>query len=493
MELEQAPEPATGSSAITLLATRERALVLVVDDDRAVRQMLEVTLERAGYGVRAAEDGDVGAALALEIVPDLVLLDVDMPRKNGFDVCALLRGDPILRDVPVIMMTGDHGREQRLRGIKAGADEFLAKPFDTAELLARVRTITTLNRQRRLLAARAAFDWVVETAESGYLLLSADAVVEYANVRARQFLGIGDEAIGRDSFPECALARFRLEPGANANEDGAMLLVLPETGSTPPAWVRAETVTIPCGSRRRLVRLADVTEEVSARRDAWKFHSAIHHKLRTPLTAVVGGIEMLQSFADDLSDAERQELCDAVRDGARRLAESVDSVLAFAAAPSSARRDEPVWLEDVPLAVAEAVAEVGIQSVAVEVDRSVETARLNISAPALSSILRELIANAKKFHPTSSPAVQITLRTDGMRAVVEVADDGVSLTPAQLASAWKLYFQGERFFTGEVRGLGLGLPMVAATVLECGGDYAIRNRAGGSGVVVELAIPLQRR
>lgn len=120
--------------------------VLIVEDDSSVRTMLKQMVEREGIRVVTAE----GGAIALDLVdseePDLVLLDVVMPELTGLEVCRRLKGDPATRLLPVILVTGLDASADRVAGIEAGADDFLSKPFDSAELLARVRSLLRMKR-----------------------------------------------------------------------------------------------------------------------------------------------------------------------------------------------------------------------------------------------------------------------------------------------------------------------------------------------------------
>ena len=128
--------------------------ILIVDDDAGVRGALRELLIFEGYQVAVAKDGPEALERATELVPDLILLDVMMPGMNGYEVCGRLRADPLLGGVPVIMLTALDDSDSRLRGIEAGADDFVSKPFEYVELQARVRTILQLNRYRRLLEER---------------------------------------------------------------------------------------------------------------------------------------------------------------------------------------------------------------------------------------------------------------------------------------------------------------------------------------------------
>lgn len=127
--------------------------ILIVDDHAANRETLLELLGTTDYVLLEAARGAEALTLAAESPPDLILLDVMMPEMDGFDVCRRLRADNSLRDVPVIIITSLDDQESRLRGIESGADDFITKPFHRSELRARVRTITRLNRYRRLLEA----------------------------------------------------------------------------------------------------------------------------------------------------------------------------------------------------------------------------------------------------------------------------------------------------------------------------------------------------
>jgi two-component sensor histidine kinase/DNA-binding response OmpR family regulator len=128
--------------------------ILVVDDEALTREILGEMLTDEGYRVAFASNGVEALAQAAELTPDLILLDVRMPVMDGFEVCRRLRATPHLAELPVIIITAFADRQARLRGIEAGADDFIAKPFDVEELQARVRTVTRLDRYRRLFQER---------------------------------------------------------------------------------------------------------------------------------------------------------------------------------------------------------------------------------------------------------------------------------------------------------------------------------------------------
>ena len=113
--------------------------ILVVEDDREVVGVIERGLRKAGHDVTVALDGGEGAALARRQTFDVIVLDWELPGMSGPEVAAALRGEG--RDTPILMLTGRDGTDDVVRGLDAGADDYLTKPFELAELLARVRAM----------------------------------------------------------------------------------------------------------------------------------------------------------------------------------------------------------------------------------------------------------------------------------------------------------------------------------------------------------------
>jgi DNA-binding response OmpR family regulator len=109
--------------------------VLVVDDDHHVRRLLIRTLERAGHCVLTATDGDEATRIAREHQPAAVLLDAEMPKTNGFDICRQLKQDPATSRIPILMLTAKAQDEDRARGLDAGADGYIVKPFSPRRLI----------------------------------------------------------------------------------------------------------------------------------------------------------------------------------------------------------------------------------------------------------------------------------------------------------------------------------------------------------------------
>lgn len=115
------------------------AKVMVIDDSQTIRRTAETLLSREGYTVVTAQDGFEALAMIADHRPDIVFIDIMMPRLDGYQACALIKGNPKFRSTPVIMLSSKDGLFDRARGRIVGSDEYLTKPFTRDDLLGAVR------------------------------------------------------------------------------------------------------------------------------------------------------------------------------------------------------------------------------------------------------------------------------------------------------------------------------------------------------------------
>ena len=119
--------------------TNVTGCILVVDDEQRNRRLLRQLLEAEGHRVSEAADGEAAIECVDQSPPDVILLDLSMPKMDGFEVCRRLKQSPATEHIPILLISALTEREDRLRGIEAGADDFIAKPIDRQEVLLRVR------------------------------------------------------------------------------------------------------------------------------------------------------------------------------------------------------------------------------------------------------------------------------------------------------------------------------------------------------------------
>jgi len=118
-----------------------KARVLIADDEPNIVISLEFLMKKEGFDVAVAGDGEAALAKAADFAPDLVLLDVMMPKKSGYEVCEALRADPARAGVKIIMLTAKGRETEVTKGLALGADAYVTKPFSTKDLVTRVKTL----------------------------------------------------------------------------------------------------------------------------------------------------------------------------------------------------------------------------------------------------------------------------------------------------------------------------------------------------------------
>lgn len=481
-----------------------KSRILIVDDQALMRDHMQRLLGREGYELAQAVNGLDALEKVEAFSPDLILLDVRMPEMDGFEVCRRLRDKPNTADIPIIMVTAYDDRDARLQGLEAGADDFIPKPYDSLELRARVRTITRLNRYRRIVTERTKFQLVAERSENGYLLINHADEIIFANAKARVLLAqpINADVPITESFLTLAQRKYHCEsaqawqdwPGWS-NETTPRFLVRPETTDSTALWLRVETIDhLPSNDQMVwVVALKNVSEQMVAKHDVWKFQRAVHHKMRTPLIGMYTGIQFLHDYMADLSQQDVEELVRTALEHGDRLKNAIEDILRYVDSPTLATNGQPFELAQLADVVGHIQETLGIEQIVWSGLEDVAQTTAVLSERPMELILYELLENAQKFHPDQQPIIEIKLeQLDENHVRLLVQDNGRVLTPEQLANVWSPYYQVEKNFTGEVVGMGLGLPTVASLVWGIGGRCRIYNREDDSGVAIELVLPLTK-
>src|SRR5579884_723054 len=147
--------------------------VLVIDDEGNIIEVVRIGLRYEGFHVESASDGEQGITAAQRINPDIIILDLGLPDMDGVEVCQRLRANPTTRDIPILMLTARDELQDRINGLESGADDYLTKPYEFDELVARIRAI--LRRQQRNAQGGA-----VVSSPNGHILQFGDLVMNTA-------------------------------------------------------------------------------------------------------------------------------------------------------------------------------------------------------------------------------------------------------------------------------------------------------------------------
>jgi K+-sensing histidine kinase KdpD len=240
-----------------------------------------------------------------------------------------------------------------------------------------------------------------------------------------------------------------------------------------------------------VVRLHDVTEQITAQREIHGFHNIIAHKIGTPLSGISVSLQLLKMALGKYKDADIQEQVEIAWESYQRLADDFAKIRQYLDVSDRVSTNEGFPLTQLSETVARISGALTIKDVEMSVPLDIQDKKLNFSSWTMDILLWEIFENTQKHHPTHSPKVEIeATAVDKNHISIKIMDHGLTLPPEQLAKVWIPYYQGEKHFTGEVPGMGLGLAIVATLVWSIGGKCYLRNRTDSAGVVVELLVPV---
>ena len=516
-----------------------RAIILIVDDVSSDRHLLTEILMRQGYEVHAMVSDDATARVIEELSPDLVVLDcIHSAVIERFKVQEM-------QDVPILFSGAMDAGMDRGRVFIAGGADYLLKPFQAEEVLARVEThlaLRSLQRQvveksaqvqqevehrqyteaslqdmnevleRRIIertatlrASEAMFRYLLARANDGYVIVNDQEQVVYANVQARVYLGLGQE-INPEAAPffrELVVKQYRCEPQAAWAQwpkkmfinklPVPLYLVRPETPVSNVFWLQVEMLDIAAGldtEAGRIICINDVTEKTALQDELNRFHSVISHKLRTPLVPLYTGLMFLVEQVRTMSRDDIMMFVQNAYEGAENLYNEIEEIVQYMGAPRTAPPGSAFRIADFEALVAGISDDLSLRHVTVSIAESLVDASLPPSRWSIELIMWEILENSKKFHPRHAPTVSIGVSRFGVQQIrIQVIDDGLTLSPEQLVRMWMPYYQADKYSTGQVAGMGLGLSLVVTQVWGVGGTCRSYNREDGPGIVVELILP----
>ncbi|MEJ5224915.1 MAG: response regulator, partial [Anaerolineales bacterium] len=378
--------------------TRQDApFFLSIIADSATRQELSELLAGTACRLELADTPEIGLMTAEAVLPDVILIDMDLPGNAALETCRRLRAIRSLKATPILLLCSREQCDLRAAGLSAGADDFLDKPFDGLELLARLRTITRLNTNRLLLADLTRFAWMVEHAPEGYLLLNQAGGIQYANESAHALLHLPDDPFGLPFMnvverlyvpePESAWQHWLEDPEP-------CFLIQPESPTARAAWLVLEALDSPLGvEHHRVVRLRDVTERMSIYHDMRRFHTVVAHKLRTPVSIMYTNLNLVTTRLNQLPPDEVKRFAAETMKGVYRLVSEIRDILTYIDAPLSLNYGDPLPLHSLPEMIQSIAASLKLDDVHLSLPPHLVTEKIALTSYATEMLLYELLEN----------------------------------------------------------------------------------------------------
>ncbi len=483
--------------------------ILIVDDEIDGRKNLEELLIGQGYNLIFADNGYEALAKALELIPDLVLLDLKISSMNGFEVCQQIRSEPVLAEVPIIMIINIDNRGFRLQAIEAGVDDFISKPFDYIELQARVQSNLRLNRYRKLFLERIKFEGITELSSGGIAVIDTQGTIVRANNAIAQMLDINkDNIVQKKIFDFITLDKKNkfTEYLTSLNENSEQIIqaeinMFKSNGDVLSVEFDASNF-IWEGKKATQLVIRDITDKkkleahlLRAQRmdNIGALSSGIAHDLNNVLTPVLMSLEILKR---SFSDRQTHNVLNLMENSLNRGVELVKQILSFGR--GSENNQTVVQVKRVILEIEEVLKETFSKLIEIQINVLEELWTVNANITQIHQILMNLCINARdamsetgilrisaynvivdeRYVPSNRDA------RIGRYVVISVSDNGSGIASEILDRIF------DPFFTTKAigKGTGLGLSTVISIVKDHGGFIRVDSQLG-RGTEFEVFLP----
>jgi two-component system sensor histidine kinase/response regulator len=493
--------------------TDHTARVLIVDDEPHNRQLLEVMLATGGYLLQTASSGEEALEIVARQPPDLILLDVMMPGMDGYEVTSKIKGNPATRNIPVIIITALDDRNARMLGLNAGAEDFLGKPVDRAELCVRVRNLVRLkaygdyyDRYSRVLERRERMLITTLSSISDFAyVFDRDGRFVYVNQPLLDLWGMTlQEAEGKNfldlQYPE-DLATLLLRQVEEVFENTTR--ITGETPYTSPAGVQADyeyifspvfeadgTVESVVGITRDITARKREAEALGMAKDAAEaanrakseFLANMSHEIRTPMNGVIGMTDLM--LDTDLTVEQRENL-GIVKSSADALLTVINDILDFSRIEAGKLELDPIdfsprdAIGDTANTLAWKAHQNGLELI-VDVNADIPQT-LRGDPGRLRQILINLLGNAIKFTPHGEVVLRVVAEAATPPEVVlhfAVIDTGIGIALDRQQRVFEAFTQADGSTTRAYGGTGLGLTISSKLVQLMGGRVWVESEAG---------------
>jgi signal transduction histidine kinase/DNA-binding response OmpR family regulator len=518
MEAAQWGGSPTFEEQVALAETRGHApaRILLVDDNADMRAYVQRLLG-AHWTVEAVANGTEALAAARARAPDLVLCDVMMPGLDGFGLLRELRADSRTASLPVILLSARAGEEASIEGMRAGADDYLVKPFSARELVSRVRARLEIARAHaEAREARARLHAQLMQAPVAVCVLTGPHLVfEFANPRYLELVGRPGGVVGtsvRAVFPELPhdASVFQMLEGVYTSGQpftaDEYLVPLDRRGVGVPEDVFFQVRCQPMrdGAERVvgiMVVAVDVTAQVLARTQAQEadkrkdeFLAMLAHELRNPLAALSTSLEVMKrTRGNEFKEARLQEICTHQVDCLVRMVDDLLDVSRITRGKVELRKQEVDLRSIVQHAIETIRPQIDARGHELSVTLSPGALRLEADATRLEQVVSNLLSNAARYtEPGGSIAIRVGReQVEGQPwAVLRVRDTGRGIPRDMLDRVFELFLQVDPTLDRSGGGLGIGLTLVKRLVGLHGGTVQAHSSGPGKGSEFVVRLPL---
>ena len=524
---------------------RTQNRILAVDDNSESITIMEELLGEA-YDLKTATTGEEALQIALDFLPDIILLDIMMPGMDGYEVCRRLRGHSAIRHTNIIMVSAKVTPQERLKGYDVGADDYITKPFEDKELIAKVRIYLALScrlretsgtlfdvkqdlrgknealekaigevesrvekrtrklsKENKLLEkeiidrkqvenalrnSEANLRKVITASPEGIIVLDKNRIIRFANPAVESLFGHKSEELLGEAFqfPTVLNETTEIEIIRKTGE-----IVIAEMGAVEINWERQSAY---------LVSLHNITERKKAEekiKEAMetksKFVSMASHELRTPLTAIKEAIRLVAQEKTGTLNEEQKEFLSIARRNVDRLTRLINDVLDFQKLEAGRtglnvqENDINEIVKDVYDTMVPAVKRTGVDFL-LKLKNSLP--KIKFDGDKVAQVITNMVSNATKFTEKGN----ITITTSKAENVIQVSvsDTGCGIRKEDLPRVFQEFEQLDQGGDRKIGGTGLGLAISKAIIERHRGKICVESEYA-KGTTFHFVLPIKER
>ncbi|MCP4542543.1 MAG: response regulator [Chloroflexi bacterium] len=487
--------------------------ILIVDDALTNLRLLSQMLSRQGHKVRAVTSGERALEAVQVSVPDLILLDIVMPGMDGYEVCERLKADEQTRDIPVIFISALDATEDKVRAFAAGGIDYIPKPFQAAEVMARVKTHLALRelgvsleaqiaaRTAEIIAEKEKSETILRSVGDGIAVTDLEMRVEYVNEAFRNLTGYAlSDIVGQsmyDLMAEKLPEQNRQSPQflSETSEDWqGEVIVRCKDGHTYNAALIVAPVRDADGQLKGYVfSHRDISKLKNLDQARSQFVADFSHQLRTPVATLQLCAHLMRQKEQSEENKHQLEM---MENEITHLIDLIRGILEIAKLGSG--QAVTVW-EPMSLSAVIGSVVTRSQSQAEAADLTLAVKPLPPDLPVvqgdrhlLTRVLEEIVENAIIFTPPGkSVSVETKATQDEHRTwvTISVQDTGLGISPGELDRIFDRFFRGSMAKSRRLHGTGLGLSIAQEIMHAHGGRITVVSQEG-DGSTFTIWLPL---
>ena len=471
----------------------DQRTILVIDDCQPTCRYLQRFLEKKGHRVVIANDGESGTELALEILPDLILLDKELPGIHGFNVSRILKRYHETSFIPILMTSSTSESSERIRGLEMGADDFIAKDLPPGELDSKIRAFLRIkDLQDELRYERDKLSQIFKFLHEPVVICGPDDHIVLASQVALNLFQLPREVARFETFTTIlellgAEAEIIAQLRDGSRDDLRLTIKVDDEPTTLTA--RSAPIILDGEDDAIAYVFEDITQQVADERIKADFHSMIAHDLRSPLSVIQGYVSLMATGkAGEVNDVQAEFLSSVSQkiDEITTLLNDFLDISKIDAGFINLRRART----SLPEVISESVVDLSLlaesRGIEISTDLVASPASVDGDPLRLKQILRNLISNAIKYN-VDDGWIRIGCVVDDGSVRTTVGDSGIGMSAEELRTLFLPYHRGPR--ERKIKGTGLGLVIVKKLVEAHGGEIDVTSELGkGSSFVFTLPI-----